>query len=61
MQELPVQLDDGHGIVEMQFDVPAGRTLMLRDDVAKIDPRNSQSVVRTSIAGVNPAAPARYA
>ena len=56
-----IQLDDGHGIVEVQFDVPTGRTLRLQDDVATIDPRNSQPVVRASIAGINPAAPARYA
>ena len=56
-----IQLDDGHGIVEVRFDVPAGNTLMLRDDVVTIDPGNSQPVVRASIASVNPAAPARYA
>ena len=56
-----IQLDDEHGIIEMQFDVPSGRTLRLRDDVAMIDPRNSQPVVRASITGINPAAPARYA
>ena len=56
-----IQLDDRHGIVEVQFDVPAGRTLMLRDDVAIIDSRNSQPPVRASIANVNPVAPARYA
>ena len=56
-----IQLDDGHGIVEVQLDVPTSRTLRLRDDMATIDPRNSQPVVRASIAGVNPAAPARYA
>ena len=56
-----IQLDDQHSIVEMQFDVPVGRTLVLQDDVAKVDPRNSQPVVRASIANVNPAAPASYA
>lgn len=56
-----IQLDDAHGIVQIRFDVPAGRTLTLRSDAATIDPGNSQPVLRAPITGVNPAAPARYA
>lgn len=52
--------EGGHGVVRVRFDVPEGRTLILRQAVVRIDARNAEPVLSASIPGVNPAAPARY-
>jgi len=49
-----------HGVVRVRFDVPEGRTLILRETVVRIDARNAEPALSASIPNVNPAAPARY-
>lgn len=50
----------GRGFVAVQFDVPPGKTLVLRRDSIRIDARNAEPAVQATIANINPARPAVY-
>ena len=47
------------GLVRVQFDVPAGATLVLRENTIRIDAKDGTPARFAAIAHVNPAAPAR--
>lgn len=47
------------GLVKVQFDIPDGTTLILRESTIRIDMKDGSAPRRAPIASVNPAAPAR--
>lgn len=48
------------GLVRVQFDIPEGTTVILRESTIRIDPKDGSEPLRAPIASVNPVAPARY-
>lgn len=48
------------GLVRVQFDIPDGTTVGLRENTIRIDARDGTAPRRVPIAGINPVAPARY-
>jgi hypothetical protein len=50
----------GVNLVRVQFDVPEGMTLVLREQAVGVDARDGGVPRRATIPHINPAAPARY-
>jgi hypothetical protein len=48
------------GLVRVQFDIPEGMTVVLRESAIRIDAKDGTPPFLAAIANVNPVAPARY-
>lgn len=48
------------GLVRVQFDIPDGTTVSLRESTIRIDAKDGTTPRRAPIASINPVAPARY-
>ena len=48
------------GLVRVQFDIPEGTTVVLREGTIRIDAKDGTPPLLATIANVNPVAPARY-
>lgn len=50
----------GVDVVRVQFDIPEGSTVVLREQVIKVDARDGSAPREAPIPHINPAAPARF-
>jgi len=59
LQAIVSIVDQQGGLVRVQFDIPEGTTVVLRESAIRIDARDGTPPFLAAIANVNPVAPAR--